>query len=606
VPRAVCPLPPLPSGRGPGPVIISPDVLSPLILDADSPSPGAAAYLADPTFARTADFFKAKGLAALKEEDRKEQWYQDWVEYQAAQGIYAGLLSPQAYSTRGHRLSLLRLTRFVETIAYFSPAHGYSLQVSFLGLFPILMSGNEALKREAVARLEAGGLFAFAASEREHGSDLLANEFTVTAAPAGGYAAAGTKFYIGNTNAAGVVTVLGRKLPAGATAVTKRAPFVLFALRPADAAEGAYQTRKIRTLGVRAAYVGAVRVAGHPVAEADVIAEGRDAWEAVFGTVNLGKFFLGFGAAGICEHAFAESYGYLRRRVLYGKPASAQPHLRDALSHAYARLAGMKLYAGRALDYLQAASDADRRYLLFNAVQKARVSTAGVKVVLALSECVGARGFESESFLESALREAPMIPGLEGSTHINFGLTAQFLDNYFAGPPAAAPPPASVSLGHAPDEENPYWTAARDRNPKTVHFAPYADAYRPLLGVPNVSAFAAQAEAFRLFAAPGLTALGPSGDVGLQVALGKCFSEVAYGQLVAENCALAGVPAPLISLIFHGLVEDLSAEALRLASLFPEGSEARKWLREVIALPRTTAEELAAVAGLIEERYGVN
>ena len=46
---------------------------------------------------------------------------------------------------------------------------------------------DEALKQEAVAKLEKGGLFAFGVSERTHGSDLFANEFTVKKAATGGW-----------------------------------------------------------------------------------------------------------------------------------------------------------------------------------------------------------------------------------------------------------------------------------------------------------------------------------------------------------------------------------------------------------------------------------
>jgi hypothetical protein len=62
------------------------------------------------------------------------------------------------------------------------------------------------------------------------------------------------------------------------------------------------------------------------------------------------------------------------------------PHIRGATAVAFARLMAMKLYAYRALDYLQASGGDDRRYLLFNAVQKARVSTQGVALLALLSE----------------------------------------------------------------------------------------------------------------------------------------------------------------------------------------------------------------------------
>jgi acyl-CoA dehydrogenase len=550
------------------------------------------------------EFFRAKGLAALKHEDQREEWYRDWIDFQAGHGLYASLLSPRQYSTRGHQLDLRRLTRFLEAFAYFAPAHAYSLHVSFLGLFPIWQSANEALKREAVARLEAGGLFAFAVSERQHGSDLLATEFVFQAAETGELTARGSKYYIGNANAAGLVTVLGKKAgPAGAPA--RRTPFVLFALRPDQTPFEA--VRKIRTFGIRTAFVGEFTVAGQPVPAQDVIAEGRDAWEAAFGAVDFGKFFLGFGAVGICEHAFAEAIDHMRRRVLYGKPVTDLPHIRATVAGAFARLTAMKLYAYRALDYLYAAGPDDRRYLLFNAVQKARVSTEGVKVMSLLSECIGAKGFEADTYFETALREVPMIPGLEGSTHINFRLTAQFIDHYFADPADGPPRPAalpSVTLGPAGPGENPYWLGPRDRHTRTVRFAPFRTAYRPLQAVPNVRTFVRQVEALRrLFVDVGLGVPDLVGDAALSVAAGRCFSFVAYGQLVAEGCAAVGASPGLVSVVFQGLIDDLTADALRLSALFPAGSPQRALLKRVVRVPRTAAADVESAFESLGARF---
>jgi acyl-CoA dehydrogenase len=564
-------------------------------LDAAARAAGAADYFRDPGLGLMADFFRGKGLPALKEEDRQEDWYPDWIAHQAAHGLYASLLSPACYSTRGHRLNVLRLTRFLEAFAYFSPAHAYSLHVSFLGLFPILMSSNEALKREAVARLEGGGLFAFGVSERDHGADLLANEFNVRDTSAG-RVADGAKCYIGNANAAAIISVLGKK---GGT--SRRSPLVLFAMRPQDP-PGLRDLRKVRTLGIRGAFVGEFAVDHHPVREGDIIAEGRDAWDAVFNTVNFGKFFLGFGAVGICEHALAEAHAHLTRRILYGKPVIELPHIRVSTALAFARLTAMKFYAYRALDYLQAAGDEDRRYLLFHAVQKARVSTEGVKVMGLLCECVGARGFEADTFFESALREAPMIPSLEGSTHINLGLTAQFLDPYFADAPNDPPDRGSLALGAAAADENPYWLAARDRNPRTVRFAPFARAYQPLESVPNVRLFVEQVRAYRKFAR-GVTAMNLTSHAGLLIAVGKCFAVVVYAQLVAETCATVAAAPEMVSVLFHTLVEDLSEEALRLAAMFPPGATERAQLRPVVRVPRTEAGELALVSETLAAQF---
>ncbi len=186
------------------------EAIYPLAFSAGRRSGATDIYLVDPTFRKLVEFFETKGLRAVKDEDRREQWYEDWIAYQAAHGLYASVLSPKSYSTLGFEFDLLKLTRFLEVFGYFSPAHGYSLQVTFLGLFSILMGTNSALKQEAVAILESGGLLAFGVSEQSHGADLLANEFTLGKNRPGHLLANGKKYYIGNANAAAMISILGR------------------------------------------------------------------------------------------------------------------------------------------------------------------------------------------------------------------------------------------------------------------------------------------------------------------------------------------------------------------------------------------------------------
>lgn len=595
--------------------------------------------------ARLAAFFWGKGLAAIKEEDAAEKWHQDWIDYQGKHELYASLLSPKDLSSLGHQFDLLKLTRFIEVIAYFSPSHGYSLQVSFLGLFSILMGSNDDLKREAVAALEAGGVFALGISEKDHGSDLLANEFCVTeiaqeAQTPGQFVASGRKYYIGNANCAAMVSILARKHRLSDTvsaARMRRAPLALVAVRPAKS-PGYRNVKKIRTLGVRSAFVGAFEAANHELPPGDFIAEGRGAWDAVFGTVTLGKFFLGFGSIGICEHAMEEAIGHLRGRILYRKSVLEMPHIQYAMAQAYARLAAMKLYAYRALDYVHAATATDRRYLLFCAVQKAKVSTEGVKVMSLASECIGARGFEAETYFESALRDAQLIPGLEGSTHINIGLTAQFIDRYVerrrspkeqgtgqsgAATPAEPPNVRSLLRGDVSAGENPYLMQARAGRFGDIAFAHFLDAYRPLKGISNILRFARQASAFarlvrarkssanaaadavRQTADSSTDGAGNGADLRIGLCLGQCMATIAYAQLIAENAILFEAPAPIVSAIFHLLILDLSAAAMALAALPALDSRTRRLARRMIAIPRTSTTDWDAVAARMNAMEGV-
>jgi acyl-CoA dehydrogenase len=538
-------------------------------------------YLDDPLIAKLVSFFEAKGLAALKEEDRCETWYADWLDYQRAHRLYASLLTPRAYATADGGFDLLRMARFLEVFAYHSPSHGYSLQVTFLGFFSILMGDNAALKQEAVATLNAGEVMAFAVSEKDHGADLLGNAFTIQPTSGGMFRCEGSKYYIGNANVAALIPILARRVePTPAQSSARRMPLALIALRPKQTP--AFQNvQKIRTLGIRAAFVGSFDVKAHELPQSDIIAEGRTAWEAVVGTVTVGKFLLGFGSIGICERAFEEAVGHLSRRILFGKPAIELPNIRLAMTQAYVRLAAMKLYAYRALDYLHAASASERRYLLFNAVQKAKVGVDGVKVMALISECVGARGFECDTYIEMALRDAALIPSVEGSTHINLLQASQFIPRYFAGAESLVSPP-SVTLGECASAENAYLMSAGSGGIGNIAFAHCRDAYAPFQRINNVRLFAAQVETFARW-------LGQAGRdaaaAETAIARGRILAVVAFGQLVAEHADRAKTDPMLVSAIFHILIGDMNEATLALASMSRPTEPGHDLLQEVVAVP---------------------
>jgi acyl-CoA dehydrogenase len=289
---------------------------------------------------------------------------------------------------------------------------------------------------------------------------------------------------------------------------------------------------------------------------------------------------------------------HLKGRMLYGKPVIDMPHIRSRAAQAYVRLTAMKMFAYRALDYFQAATAADRRYLLFAAVQKARVSTEGVKVVALLAECVGAKGFEADTYFEMALRDVQLIPGLEGSTHINLGLAAQFIPGYFGRSDDGIVDPASLVAGQAAAAENPYLMEARTGPLNTIAFPHFLRAYRPLAAmIPNVRLFAKQAKAFALFVRHASPQEIGGGGTQRALALGQCLATIAYGQLIAESAVLLGVPPEVVSVVFHLLVVDLAGAVITLASASEPGAAERLLIRRTALVPETAQGDWDFVAG---------
>jgi hypothetical protein len=207
-----------------------------------------------------------------------------------------------------------------------------------------------------------------------------------------------------------------------------------------------------------------------------------------------------------------------------------------------------------------------------------------------------------------------MIPSLEGSTHINYGLTAQFIGPYFADAAGDVQEPSSLTVPAIDASENPYWLAGRDRNARTVRFADFRMAYGPLQALANVRLFVKQLEAFHVFLS-AMAALprrqegatrhrqAELDDTARSIALGKCLAAIAYGQLIAENCRIAEVASATASVIFHVVIEDFSAQVLALAALFDAGSALRSYLNAAVCVVETNAADLESVAKWIAARY---
>ncbi|HNS51037.1 MAG TPA: acyl-CoA dehydrogenase [Anaerolineae bacterium] len=493
----------------------------------------------------TVDFFEKKGKRRLKADDRERVWYADFIDFQRDNQIFATLLTPAAYGT-ACRWDTYRNCEFNEILAFYGLHYWYTWQVSILGLGPIWMSANEALKQRAAALLREGHVFAFGLSERAHGADIYSTEMALTLQPDGTYRANGEKYYIGNGNVAPMVSTFGKMAGTG--------DYVLFV---AD-----YRNRGYELVGNVVnvqSYVADFVLRDYPVTEGEILSRGREAWDTALNTVNVGKYNLGWASIGICTHAFYEALHHAAHRRLYGMAVTDMAHVKRMFVDAYTRLCAMKLFALRASDYQRVASAEDRRYLLYNPVVKMKVTTQGDEVINLLWDVIAAKGFERDMYFEMAARDIRALPKLEGTVHVNIALIVKFMANYFFNP---APYP-EVPIVDTPVHDEFLFRQGPASGLGRIRFHDYS----PILersALPNVRVFREQIETFRsmLFQA---TPAGPqTEDVDFLLALGEIFTLVVYGQLILESAALHGIQDDLVDQVFDVLVRDVSKFALQL------------------------------------------
>lgn len=497
---------------------------------------------------KTIDFFERKGKQRIKEDDRNRVWYADLLDFVRENEIFYTLLTPAGYGGADCRWDTWRNCEMNEILAFYGLHYWYTWQVSILGLGPIWMSGNETAKKRAARLLKEGQVFAFGLSERAHGADIYATEMSLARQPDGSYRATGEKYYIGNGNAAEMVSTFGKMADSG--------EYVFFV---ANYKHKNYEL--VQNVVNSQSYVADFVLRDYPVTADDILSVGDAAWDAALNTVNVGKYNLGWASIGICTHAFYEAITHAANRRLYGMAVTDFPHVQQMFVDAYCRLTAMKLFALRAADYMRAASPEDRRYLLYNPTVKMKVTTQGEEVINLLWDIIAAKGFEKDMYFEMAARDIRALPKLEGTVHVNIALILKFMANYFFNP---AQYPELPRQDRAANDDF-LFNQGPARGLGQIRFHDFSAVYGAW-NQPNVELFKEQINIFKEF----LPAAPPEGeqqrDTDFLMSLGEIFTLVVYGQLILENAAIYGIGGDTVDQIFDCLVRDFSRYALQLYS----------------------------------------
>ena len=406
----------------------------------------------------------------------------------------------------------------------------------------------------------------------------------------GSFTASGSKYYIGNGNLAGMVSVFGRR-----TDVEGPDGYVFFA---AESGHPAYTL--VKNVVNSQNFVSEFRLDDYPVRAEDILHTGKDAFYAALNTVNVGKFNLGFASIGICEHAFYEAITHADGRVLYGHKVTEFPHVRQLLTDAYARLVAMKLFSDRATDYFRSAGPDDRRYLLFNPLTKMKVTTEGEKVIDDLWDVIAAKGFEKDMYFEMAARDIRGLPKLEGTVHVNMALVLKFMANYFFNPGDYAPVPQR--RGAADDDF--LFRQGPAKGLGKIQFQDWRLAYAPFVDVANVARFMEQAEGLGTLLSTAPPSEEQQTELGFLLTLGELFTLVAYGQLILEQAALTAVGADTVDAIFDVLVRDFSEFAVTLHG-HPSSTDAQQaWALDHVRKPVGDARRFDRVFDEVQRHAG--
>lgn len=511
-------------------------------------------------------FFENKGLAAIRADQLTNRWQDDFMKYQKEHKLYATMLTAAGYGEADARYDMSRICEMSELLAFYGEGYQYPFQVSVLGTGPIWMGDNEEQKKELGQQLLEGHMFAFGMSEKEHGADLYSNEATISPDGKGGYVANGNKYYIGNAQIASKVATLGKNTETGQ-----------WAFWVVDSQDRHYNyVKDIDTPIFGVARVGEYEMIEYPITDREILKQGDAAFADGLSSVNIGKFQLGFASSAIVTHAFYEAVTHSNRRVIYGKPVTAFPHIRQFLCESFTRINAMRLYALRSLDYFRSLSETDRRYLLFNPIQKMKVTTQAGEVMRLLLDVVCAKGYENDTFLSDAATSIDCIYRLEGTAHVNMALVLKFMKNYFF---SNADYPEIGIRSDAKDDSNLFRQTMGGL--AKVTFPDYRRAYQGV-ELPNVKVFLEQVETFKDLMANAAPDASLLKNMDYMLNYGEIFTMIVYAQLVLEGAKLHNMDDMVIDQMFSLFVRDVNKFALSQLNSQVNTEAQREYLKKLV------------------------
>jgi alkylation response protein AidB-like acyl-CoA dehydrogenase len=291
-----------------------------------------------------------------------------------------------------------------EALAAASPLADAVFALQALGTTPILLSDNDAVKREWVLRAVRGeAMAAFAMTEPDAGSDVASMRTTATR-DGDAYVLEGTKTFISNAGLSDFYTVFASTDPSrGSRGISC---FVV----PAEHVEF------VRPLVMSEPHpLGEIRFAGCRVPAANRLGGEGEGMKLGLRTLDRLRATVGAAACGMAARALDESVRHAVKRRQFGKPLAEHQLVQEKI----ARMT-MNLRASRLLVY-QALWEADggkERVSEEAAIAKAFATESAQRIVDDAVQILGARGVLADHPVDRLYRAVRSLRIYEGTTEI--------------------------------------------------------------------------------------------------------------------------------------------------------------------------------------------
>ncbi|RJL30527.1 acyl-CoA dehydrogenase family protein [Bailinhaonella thermotolerans] len=318
---------------------------------------------------------------------------------------------PEAYGGAG--ADALATVIVIEEVARACASSSLIPAVNKLGTVPLLLSGSEELKRRYLSAVARGeGMFSYALSEPEAGSDAAAMR-TTAVRDGDGYVLNGTKRWITNAGVSEYYMVMAVTDPsAGARGISA------FVVEKGD--EGFSVGAKEKKLGIKGSPTCELYFDNCRIPADRLIGEEGTGFKTALATLDHTRITIAAQALGIAQGALDYALGYVKERKQFGKPIAEFQGLQFMIADM-----AMKLEAARQLTYAAAAKSEAAMHgekvkdlTFFSSAAKTAASDAAMEITTDAVQLLGGYGYTRDYPVERMMRDAKITQIYEGTNQI--------------------------------------------------------------------------------------------------------------------------------------------------------------------------------------------
>jgi len=302
-----------------------------------------------------------------------------------------------------------------EALAAASPLADAVFALQGLGLVPILLSGNVAMRdRWAAASVEGRAMAAFAMTEPEAGSDV-ASLTTRARRDGNDYVLDGGKCFISNAGIADYYTVFATTDPAaGGRGI---GCFVV----PADTPG----LRFVRPQVLSSPHpLGEIALEGCRVPAANRLGEEGKGFGLGLKTLDRLRATVGAAACGMAARALREALAHARNRKQFGKTLGEFQLVQEKLARMATELTAARLLVYRAAHAADAGAE---RVTLEAAMAKLHATEAAQRIVDDAVQILGGQGVLAQSPVDRLYRSVRALRIYEGTSEVQHLVIAGLL-----------------------------------------------------------------------------------------------------------------------------------------------------------------------------------